>query len=161
MKPRIYIETSIISYLTARRSRDVVNLARQELTREWWDKKRPFCDLFISEAVLNEAREGDAAMAAARLEALSGIPEIQLGPEVYELARELIESGPLPTKAVVDAVHIAAAVSSPVDYLLTWNFKHMANVVIRAKIEKTLRLRGYEPCLICTPEELMEDLSHV
>ncbi len=160
MKPKIYIETSIISYLTARRSRDVVSLARQKLTREWWDMRRPFFDLFISEAVLSEARVGDAAMAAARLEALHGIPEIQLGPEVYELAKQLIESGPLPSKAVIDAVHIAAAVSGPADYLLTWNFKHMANVVIRAKIGKTLRLMGYEPCTISTPEELMEDVSH-
>ncbi len=159
MKPKVYVETSVISYLTSNPSRDVVTVARQQITRDWWGTRRTSFMLMISEAVLDEARGGDETMAARRLGALRGILEIQLTPETYKLARQLVDNGPLPSKAVVDAVHIAAAVSGSADYLLTWNFKHMANAVIRRKIEKTLRQKGYTPCAICTPEELMEDLS--
>ena len=158
-KPTVYVETSVISYLTAPWSRDVVNLARQQTTRDWWEARRNDFELRISEAVLEEASKGNAEKAARRLEALQGIAEIQLDEGVRELAELLIVNGPLPSDAVIDAIHIAAAVSAPVDYLLTWNFKHMANAVIRTKIEKTLRSRGFEPCVICTPEELMEVTS--
>ena len=155
-RPRLYLETSVISYLTGRLSRDLITVGRQELTREWWDRERQRFDLFISEFVLAEAAEGDANAAQHRLEALAGIPEVPPTHEARDLARELVDPGPLPRKAVLDALHIAAAVSGGADYLLTWNFKHLANAALRKRIETVCRSSGYDPPVICTPEELME-----
>lgn len=157
MKPKIYIETSIVSYLTAQQSRDIVTAARQQITREWWWKKREKFDLYASEFVLSEVRLGDVQAAELRLQALENIALVQLTEDGVLLAEELVAKGPLPEKAAIDALHIAAAVSAGVDYLLTWNFKHLANAAMRSKIESICRLRGYEPCIICTPEELLED----
>ncbi len=157
MKPKIYLETSIISYLTAQPSRDIVTAARQQITREWWQRRRETFDLYVSEFVIGEARLGDTRAADLRLQALEGIALIQLTEDAALLAEELVAKGPLPEKAALDALHIAAAVSAGVDYLLTWNFKHLANATMRSKIESLCRLRGYEPCIICTPEELLEE----
>jgi len=134
-----------------------VTAARQQVTHDWWANRRLGFTLLISEFVVNEARLGNAEMARKRLEVLSGIPEIELTEEAAAFAERLVKNGPLPSKAALDALHIAVAVSDGVDYLLTWNFKHLANVVIRRKIEKACRSAGYEPCSICTPEELLED----
>ena len=157
MKSKIYLETSIVSYLTSQPSRDIVTAARQQVTREWWQKRREKFDLYLSEFVLSEARLGDARLAELRLQALEGIALVQLSEDGALLAEELVAKGPLPEKAAVDALHIAAAVSAGVDYLLTWNFKHLANAAMRSKIDSVCRLRGYEPCVICTPEELLEE----
>ena len=157
MKPKVYIETSIVSYLTAQPSRDIVTAARQQITREWWLTRRPNFDLYVSEFVLGEAVLGDSAASSLRLDALAGIPELRLAEDVPALAEELLRRGPLPQKAAVDALHIAAAVSGGLDYLLTWNFKHLANAAMRARIDGVCRELGYEPCIICTPEELLED----
>ena len=155
MKSTIYIETSIVSYLTARPSRNIITAARQELTREWWDQDRDHYDLFISEFVLAESSEGDPVAAQLRLKVLSDLPVVTLPDEIRTLADSLIEPGPIPNKAVLDAFHIAAAVAGGADYLLTWNFKHLANAVLRKRIEAVCRSHGYEPPVICTPEELM------
>lgn len=157
MRPKLYVETSVVSYLTARPSRDIVTAARQELTRQWWNVKRAGYDLYISGFVISEALSGDAGAATERLVALDGIPQIELQETAADLAEALVHPGPLPQKAVLDALHIAAAVSGGVDYLLTWNFKHLANATMRNEIERVCRSRGYEPPIICTPEELMED----
>lgn len=155
MKPTLYVETSVVSYLTAQPSRDIVTAARQQITREWWATKRTGFELYVSRFVLQEVRSGDAAAAALRLEALNGIPELELTKTTMELAEALVAQGPLPTTAALDALHVAAAVSAGVDYLLTWNFKHLANATIRRTIDTVCRQRGYEPCIICTPEELI------
>jgi hypothetical protein len=157
VKPKLYIETSIVSYLTSQPSRDIVTAARQQITREWWQTKRSGFDLYVSEFVLGEAGSGDPQVAALRMAALDGIPEISLTEKASLLARELVERGPLPRRAAIDALHIAAAVSGGVEYLLTWNFKHLANAAMRSTIERICRLHGYEPCVICTPEELLEE----
>ena len=157
MKPKLYLETSIISYLTAQPSRDIVTAARQQITREWWQKRREGFDLYVSEFVIAEARLGDIRAAELRLQALNDIALIQLAEDAALLAEELVAKGPLPEKAALDALHIAASVSAGVDYLLTWNFKHLANAAMRSKIEAICRLRGYQPCIICTPEELLEE----
>jgi PIN domain len=157
MRPKLYLETSIVSYLTAHPSRDIVTAARQQITLEWWQKKREMFDLFVSEFVIREARLGDARMAERRLQILEGLSLVLLTEDARLLARELVAKGPLPENAALDALHVAAAVSAGVDYLLTWNFKHLANAAMRNKIESVCRLRGYEPCLICTPEELLEE----
>lgn len=154
--PKVYLETSVISYLTGRLSRDLITVGRQELTREWWEQERQHFDLIISEFVLAEAADGDATAAQQRLEALVGIPEVRMTSEARDLARALVDPGPIPQKAVLDAFHIAAAVSGGADYLLTWNFKHLANAALRKQIETVCRTSGYDPPVICTPEELME-----
>jgi hypothetical protein len=156
-RAKLYVETSIVSYLTSQPSRDIVTAARQQITRDWWLTRRNKFDLYISEFVLGEASSGDAEIAALRISALGGIPEIALTENAARLARELVEKGPLPRKAAIDALHIAAAVSGGVDYLLTWNFKHLANAAMRSMIERICRTHGYEPCVICTPEELLEE----
>ena len=155
MKPKLYIETSIVSYLTARPSRNIITAARQELTRQWWAQERDHYELFISEFVLLEAGAGDADYARLRLEALREVPEVELPNEIRALAVSLVEPGPIPQKAGIDALHIAAAVAGGADYLLTWNFKHLANAVLRKRIDAVCRSNGYEPPVICTPEELM------
>ena len=157
MKPSLYIENSVVSYLTARPSRDIIMAARQELTRLWWSQKRGNYALYISRFVTSEAAAGDAEMARLRLRALEGIPEIALTETAAELAEALVEGGPLPESAALDALHIAAAVSGGVAYLLTWNFKHLAGATVRNQIERLCRSKGYEPPIICTPEELLED----
>ncbi len=155
-RPRVYIETSVVSYLTARSGRDLVTASRQELTQEWWDGQRHDFDPFISEFVVAEAAEGDPEAAKKRLAVLEGLPEVSLPPETTELAKSLMANVPIPQKAVLDAFHIAAAVIGGADYLLTWNFKHLANAMLRKKIEEACEASGYESPVICTPEELMK-----
>ena len=157
MKPKVYIETSIVSYLTSNPSRDVVTAGRQQITRDWWQHRRSTFDLYVSEFVVAEASAGNETMASRRLQVLADLPEIRLTEPAQSLARQLVEGGPMPEKAALDALHIAVAVSGGVDYLLTWNFKHLANAVLRARIEKFCRSHGFEPCIICTPEELSEE----
>ena len=156
-KPKLYLENSFVGYLTAERSRDIITAARQELSQQWWDERRFGYDLYISEFVTSEASAGDSEAAAERLEVLSGIPEIELTETAANFAEALVQGGPLPEKAALDALHIAAAVSGGMDYLLTWNFKHFAGATIRNQVERKCRLSGYEPPIICTPEELLEE----
>lgn len=155
MKPRIYIETSIPSYLTARRSRDLVATANQELTQEWWDTRKDDFYLVISEFVVREASAGDPNAASNRLAAIAGIPELNVTDEVGELARILIEQIPIPAKAQLDAFHIAIASVHGIDYLLTWNCTHINNAELRPRIEAICRSQGFEPPIICTPQELL------
>lgn len=152
---KVYLETTIVSYLVASPSRDLLQAAHQEATRQWWSGRGRF-DLFVSSAVIAEARRGNAAAAARRLEALRGIPTLAVGRKVAPLARTLIQSGALPDKARLDAVHVAIAATNGIDYLLTWNMRHLANAFIRGKIEERCRKAGLKPPVICTPEELME-----
>lgn len=153
MKPTVYIETTIPSYLTAWPSRDLVRAAHQQITREWWTHRADF-DLYSSRLVVQECQAGDSQAAADRLAALAGIPLLAEGPDVTELAEALIRFVPLPEKAVADSLHIAIAAVHGMKYLLTWNCTHIANVVLRPQIEAVCRAAGFEPPLICTPEEL-------
>ena len=155
--PTVYIETSIVSYLTARPSRDVVTLARQELTREWWNSRRQRHDLFTSDVVVGEASEGDDEAARQRLDALQGIEESETTPEAEDLASALLEKGPLPEKAAVDALHIGISATEGIEYLLTWNCTHIANAAMRKPIEEVCRTKEVETPIMCTPEELMEE----
>nr|VFJ66803.1 MAG: PIN domain-containing protein [Candidatus Kentron sp. DK] len=155
MKQKVYIETSIPSYLTAWRSRDVVLAGNQETTKEWWDRRNDF-DLYVSGFVLIEVARGDPDAAAERLEALKAIPEIEVTEQAAIIAERLLFQAPLPDKARVDALHIAVAAIGGMDYLLTWNCTHIANPAFRPRIESVIRLFGYEPPIICTPQELLE-----
>lgn len=151
----VYIETSIVSYLTARFSRDLVTAAHQQITQEWWAKRRAGFALFVSQLVVQEASVGDAEMARRRLEQLQAIPLLEINQEVENLARRLVVDGVLPKKAAVDALHIAVATVHGMDYLLTWNCKHIANAEMQNKVAAVCRESGFEPPVICTPEELL------
>jgi hypothetical protein len=152
MKPRLYIETSIVSYLTAFPSRDLVRAAHQQVTRDWWDTRARF-HLYVSQFVLDEASAGDPGAAAKRISALREATLLTTTPGVVSLARELVRVGDLPTSALVDALHIAVASVHGMDYLLSWNCKHIANATMRSRIEHTCRSYGAEPPTICTPIE--------
>jgi hypothetical protein len=134
---------------------DIVLAAHQKLTREWWGKRGRF-ELFVSQAVVDEAARGNAAAAGRRLALLTGTPLLALGGETDEFANRLIREHVVPRKAKVDAVHIAVAAVNRVNYLVTWNCTHIANAAIRGKIEQTCRGAGLQAPIICTPEELME-----
>jgi len=153
--PTVYVETTIVSYLTARPSRDLLTAGHQQVTREWWEGRFRF-DLVISELVLREAGGGDPEFAALRLEAVRDIPVLSLDEETMSLARELVNRGPLPSNALADALHIAVCVTRGIEFLLTWNCAHLANATIRSRVEEKCRARGYVPPIICTPEELTE-----
>ena len=150
---RVYLETSIISYLSARPSRDVVIAAHQALTRRWWRGRRAYT-LVASQLVADEAALGDPVESAKRLRALAAIPHLAVSPEATLLAGELVRRGALPKRATVDAFHIAVAAAHQVDYLLTWNCRHLANAKMRSTINATCRSAGLTPPVICTPEEL-------
>ncbi|MEE8583863.1 MAG: type II toxin-antitoxin system VapC family toxin [Acidobacteriota bacterium] len=155
-KPRVYLETSVISYLTARPSRDVVVAGHQQITQDWWEKRRHAFHLVASELVRQEAGAGDEAAAQARLKILRDVELLAASAEASALAAALLAPGPLPRKAAEDALHIAISVTNGADYLLTWNCKHLANAAMRSSIEKICRSVGFEPSIICTPEELLE-----
>ena len=154
-KPRVYIETTIPSYLTAWPSRDLVTAAHQQVTREWWETRRNDFDLFVSAIVIEEARAGDERAAARRLEAVEDLPLLELTGEVTGFSEKLIELHMIPEEKAEDALHVAVAVVHGMDYLLTWNLSHIANAEVRNKIERACRFMGYEPPIICTPEELL------
>jgi hypothetical protein len=156
MKPKIYLETTIPSYLTARPSRDLVTAAHQQITREWWDTRRHAFDLFVSQMILDEASAGDPDAAAQRLAVLAPLPLLNPRAEGADLAQALIEQVPLPIGAAADALHIAIAVVNGMDYLLTWNCTHIANAALRSQIETVCRRAGFEVPIICTPDELLE-----
>ncbi|MGD0088644.1 MAG: type II toxin-antitoxin system VapC family toxin [Planctomycetota bacterium] len=156
----VYVETSIISYLTARTSRRVIVRARQELTVEWWKTARERFELFVSPLVLEEAGLGDEIAAAERLAAVEGLPRLEIVEEARELADKLIAEGAVPVCAQDDAAHIALAAVHAMNYLLTWNFRHLDNAETKPLIRSVCEANGYVCPEICTPEELMGEHDH-
>jgi hypothetical protein len=155
MKAKVYIETTIPSYLAARPSRDSLIAAHQRLTRDWWESRGPAFDLYVSEPVLEEAAAGDATLARKRLELLADVRVLALTEGILKLAESLVTDGPIPPKAAGDALHIAVATSYACEYLLTWNCRHIANAEIQRSARLVVRRQGFELPTICTPEELM------
>jgi len=157
MKDRIYVETSVISYLKSRISTDTIVAAHQELTNKWWEERASRFDVVVSELVYREAAAGDAEAAKARLEAIAKLRILTTTEEAVSLAELLTTRGPIPREYGADALHIAIAAVNGIDYLLTWNCKHLANAAHRWRIESLVEGAGYVCPIICTPEELMED----
>lgn len=157
MKKRVYLETTIVSYLTSRPSRDLVLAAHQEITREWWEGRRKSFDVYVSQVVLAEAGDGDQDAARRRLEMVSSLPVLDVTRDVVTVAERLIREGPLPQEAADDAFHIAVAAVHGMDFLLTWNCRHLANAQLLNAISAVLIRGGHVPPIICTPEELMEN----
>lgn len=156
MLPKTYVETSVISYLTARESRDQITAAHQQITRDWWDRRRTRFDLYVSELVMQEAGRGDAVAAQARLDVISGYPVLRVNEAARNLADTILRRAVLPSKASADALHISLAAVSGMNFLITWNCTHIANGFILQSVNMLCRDAGYEPPIVCTPEELME-----
>jgi hypothetical protein len=152
--PTIYLETTIIGYLTARSNNAVIFLARQQMTWQWWNEQRTKYELFASQLVIDEAASGDPVAAHERLALLDGLPLLDIEhPDVSRLADQLISNHILPEKAAADARHVAVSTVFGIDYLLTWNCKHIANAETLPRTYQKLRELGFEPPLIVTPEE--------
>ncbi len=153
-QPSVYIETSIVSYLTSRDSSSLLGAARQLVTRRWWARRSEY-RVFISDVVLRECRAGDPVAAARRLEALREFPSLSVTARIVDIVESLVIQRIIPEKAVEDAFHISVATVHGIDLLLTWNFKHIANPVIQADISDYLAGVGLSLPFICTPEELL------
>ncbi len=152
-RPRVYLETTVLSYLTALPSRDVVRVAHQQITAEWWEGREAF-ELFVSDVVLSEVRRGHPHAATRRVDATAGLSVLTATPAAERLGTSLLSAAALPSKAAIDALHVAIAAVNGMHFLLTWNCAHIANAAMRPRIEAVCRGDGFEPPIICTPEEL-------
>jgi hypothetical protein len=155
--PTVYVETTIISYLVSRSSRDVVTLAHQQLTQEFWEQRQRFV-LYASDLVAAEASAGDAQLAGLRLGHLSQMRLLTTNVQAADAAAYLVAGAALPAKAKADATHIAIAAVAGLDYLLSWNCRHIVNPATQALIHKLLHELQLRPPTICTPEQLLEIL---
>lgn len=156
MRPTIYIETTIISYLTARPSRDLIAAGHQQITAEWWELVRPKVDCFVSPFVIEEASRGDSAMVARRLEAIASFPVLRQNDTVDELARRYFEKMSIPERARIDAFHLAMASAYEMDYLLSWNCRHIASAQVQKMTQRMNDELEIQTPIMCTPEALME-----
>jgi predicted nucleic acid-binding protein len=151
----LYLETSVISYLTARPSRDLVIAAHQQITREWWDNSLFKYQGFISAVVLEEIARGDRQAARLRLAEVENFPLVEIVPEVVELADTYFSSLQIPERARLDAYHLALATWHGLDFLVSWNCTHIVSARVRRTIEEINAHLGFRTPIICTPEELM------
>ncbi len=156
MMESVYIETTIVSYLTARPSRDLIVAGHQQITRNWWDAHRGHYELCVSQMVLQEAGVGDPQAVQDRLDVLATMTMLEIKEEAADLAEKLVQGDALPAKAGNDALHIAVAAIHRVPYLLTWNCRHLANATLRSQIESVCANNGFKAPIICTPDEMME-----
>ena len=154
-KASVYIEPTIVSYLTARPTRDALKSEKQRITREWRTKQRPLFECFVAEPVLEEIAAGEKAMAIKRLEAVRGFAKLPVSVLATRLATDILQRGYLPAKAATDALHVAVAAASGMDFLLTWNCTHIANAQVERMVAALCAKRGLAFPVICTPEQLM------
>jgi hypothetical protein len=149
------LETTIPSLLTAWPSRDVVIAGQQQATRDWWNERRQDYELYISAFVLDESSQGDKSAAVARLEAMKECKVLEYSPAAEDLTRALLASRLIPAKAAADAAHIATAAVHGMNFLLTWNCRHIANATIVENLRAICEKEGFPAPVICTPHELM------
>ena len=161
MKPKVYIETTIVSYLAAGPNRNVIVAGHQQTTHDWWELRKDGFELYSSQMVATEAGRGDASLANRRLELLKSLPVLDTNDEARALARALIERGPTPREEPEDALHIAVATVHGMHFLLTWNCTHIANAQMQLALYETCLSEGFELPRICTPTELMGEDYHV
>lgn len=156
--PRIYVETSVISYLTNRPALDVITAGHQATTWQWWGNQSKNFELVISQFVVDECAAGDPLAASKRMTTIDGLALLDASRhEVESLARALIAAGALPAKAFIDASHIAVCAVAGVEMLLTWNFKHIANGTMLKKIQNVCNNNGFECPQLLTPLQLLGD----
>ena len=157
MKESVYIETSVISYLVARPSRDLVVAARQQITREWWEKSLSKFDVYVSPYVVGEISLGNPEYADLRLKSISGFPELAITPMVEKLADKYFRMLNIPEKAKLDCFHLAISAVHGIDYLISWNCKHIVNARVKRALESVNFDLDIRSPMVCTPEELLED----
>ncbi len=155
-KQTVYIETTVLSYLTSRPSRDLLVAAHQQVTADWWENWLPLFEAFISPLVIDEVSRGDEAVARLRLEKIAGLPILEITDGVRRLADTYFESMQIPEKARGDAYHLALAAFHGMDFLVTWNFGHILNPRVRTVVQAINTAQGISTPIVCTPEELME-----
>lgn len=153
---RVYIETTIPSYVVARASRSPFQEAHQQITKRWWESERKKHDLFTSQVTLDEVVAGDSEMAAARVALLADARFLALTAEAESLAKLFLSSGVLPFTADRDALHIALAAAHQMDILLSWNCRHIANASIQMRLRRLAVSSQYELPLLCTPEQFFD-----
>jgi predicted nucleic acid-binding protein len=156
MKKRIYIETTVVSYLTAKPSRDIMIAGHQEATRELWVKLLSGYEAYISALVFQEAGRGDPVQAQARLSAIAKLPMLDINDEAQSLAEKIITQKGIPAEYPEDALHIAIAAVNGIEVIITWNFAHLNNPFTRKKVRKIVDAEGYSCPEVCSPEELLE-----
>ncbi|NJL30168.1 MAG: type II toxin-antitoxin system VapC family toxin [Phycisphaerales bacterium] len=159
MLPRVYVETTIISYLAARMSSNIVAAARQQITHHWWNRHRRYFELYISESVIREIEVGDSRASAKRLTLVEGLPRLEVNDDVSSLAKLLLSPQIIPKEYPEDAVHLALATVHRMDFLLTWNFRHLANAQIAKAAYDLLSSNGWVMPVICTPESLPSEIK--
>jgi len=157
MNPSVYIETSVIGYLTSWPRDDVIVAGHQNTTKAWWATASERFDLFVSQLVVRECSDGDADAVRERLASIDGLPVLPVTTEAETLAGALIQGHAVPKSQPNDALHIALAAIHQVKYVVSWNFRHIVNASLRPAIERVCRDAGYEPPILCTPEELLEE----
>jgi predicted nucleic acid-binding protein len=155
MKLRIYIETSVISYLTSRPSGNTIIAGHQAATQDLWDMLGKDVEAYVSDLVLQESAKGDEGQAGLRLNVVSGFAVLDIDEEVESLARAIINGKAVPANCPEDAVHVAAAAVNELDVIVTWNFKHLNNPVTKHLIRETVEAAGYRMPEICSPDELI------
>ncbi len=158
-KPKVYIETTVVSYLVARASNNITVSDRQRLTRRLWEEYSDAFEFVTSDLVLEEAERGDPREAERRITLLDDLRTSPLSPEAAALAHKLIEAGAVPPQSLSDAQHIAIAVVHGIEYLVSWNYKHIVNETKRQHINDVCVATGYQPTTLCTPETLMEEIQ--
>lgn len=154
MVASVYVESSVISYLTSRPSRDLVTAARQAITAEWWDKRRGDFEVLISALVEDEISRGDPTAANSRLDSVKGIASLDISEQALALGEKRVSSKAVPKNSAIDTLHIGIAAINGVDYLLTWNFKHINNAETKAAINTAIEHAGLICPVLCSPEEL-------
>ena len=160
-KPKVYIESTIPSYLVSRPSRDILTLAHQQVTKIWWETAHDKYDIYISQVVIDEINAGDKTLAKQRADILKGIQVLKLDDDIQTLADEYVDLLKLPGKALRDALHMAVATKFEIDYLVTWNSAHIANEYIRRKLQEYNTKQRRKTPMICTPEELINPETHI
>jgi predicted nucleic acid-binding protein len=156
-KPTVYVETTVISYLAAWPSRDLIRAAHQRITREWWEGRRDKFSLHISQLVLEEISRGDPTAVSDRLKELKDVPILATPSDSLRIAKELMRASKLPANAQADALHLAIAAYHGINFLLTWNCRHINNVEFRDEFASACEVHGFACPKICTPEELLGD----
>ncbi len=156
MKLTVYIETSVIGYLTSRLHSDPIVAGQMLETRKWWSETRNSFELFTSELVVEEASRGNPNAAAERLKILSEVPFVPITDSCTHVASALLLGHALPEKARVDALHLAICATNGIGYLATWNCRHLANATLQEKIKQICLASGYNSPVICTPPQLNE-----
>ncbi len=156
MKPSVYIETTIVSYLTAKPGRDLIIAAHQQITNEWWTDTRPQVECYVSPFVIDEASRGDAIYAQKRLDKIVGFAVLEVNEQIEDLAKQYFAALQIPEKAKIDAFHLAIAAWYKMDYVLSWNCKHIASGRVQKTLQETNIRLGVHTPIVCTPEELME-----